>query len=136
MEITNLFSGLIGALAGVISTLCLYWYNRYSSAKRNFSDKLIFLKHDVWYNCDDTKVFEVWNESLKDIWILYNAFVDVAPPRKRKKVTKAWGVYKGIDHKIMETFKGQVFDSKLPPKNREEFLHKITILLETLEKSS
>jgi len=51
-------------------------------------------------------------------------------------VTKAWGAYKGIDHKIMETFKGQVFDSKLPPKNKKEFLHKITILLETLEKSS
>jgi len=84
MEITNLFSGLIGALAGVITAIGLHWYSRYSSAKRNFADRLIFLKYDVWYNCDDRGVLKAWDESLKEIWILYNAF-SMSPPQEKEK---------------------------------------------------
>jgi len=136
MEPSNLLSGLIGTIFGVVFSGCLYWHNRYTSAKRRLADRLMFLRYDVWYTCDDRGVFKAWDDTLKEIWTFYNAFYDVAPCRKRKKVKKAWEAYKGADRKIMESLKDRVFDSKLPPKNKEEFLHKITSFIEAVQNHS
>jgi len=136
MESSNLLSGIIGAIIGVAATIVLYWHSRYISTKRALVDRLITLRYDVWYNCTDADIFKQWDTTLKEIWLLYNALFDFAPFWKRKSIAKAWDTYKGIDHKIMEKLRDQVFDSKLPPKNKQEFLHKITSLIEVLEKSS
>jgi len=136
MNIYAIFSGLIGAILGAAIAVGLYWHGRYISAKRALADRLIILRHDVWWNCNDSEIFKVWDASLKEIWLLYNALSDFTPFWKRKKITKAWDVYKGINHKIMEELRYQVFDSKLPPKNKQEFLQKINPIIEVLQKSS
>jgi hypothetical protein len=83
-------------------------------------------------------VFVRWNETLKEIWALYNAFMDFAPPIKRGRVRKAWKNYKGEDRNVAEKLadQGIIVDSKLPPKNKEEFLHKIASFIKAVQKHS
>ena len=134
MESSNLLSGIIGALIGVTATIVLYWHSRYISAKRALADKLIILRHDVWWNCNDSEIFKTWDASLKEIWLLYNAVFDFAPFWKKKHIQNGWEKYKGEDHKIMEKSLGdvQVFDTKRSPKNKQEFLQNITSMIASL----
>lgn len=84
MSIYIIFSGLIGSVIGVIVTIGLYWYNRYISTRRALVDRLTILLHDVHWNCDKSDIFKTWDASLKDIWVLYNAFMDFATYQKRQ----------------------------------------------------
>ena len=86
MDYSNLFSGLIGALIGIVVTVMLYWHSRYTSTKRALSDRLTILRHDVWWNRTDSEVFKMWDASLKEIWLLYNALFDFAPFWKRRRI--------------------------------------------------
>jgi hypothetical protein len=131
MDYSNLFSGLVGALFGIVVTLVLYWHSRYTSAKRALSDRLTILRHDVWWNCTDSEVFKTWDASLKEIWLLYNALFDFAL-WKRRRIRNAWERYKGVNREVMEKLQGEVFDSKMAPKNKQEFLHIISSFIDAL----
>lgn len=132
MDYSNLFSGLIGTFIGIIVTVMVYWHSRYTSAKRALCDRLTILRHDVWWNCTDSEVFKTWDASLKGIWLLYNALFDFAPFWKRRRIRNAWEKYKGVNHEVMEKLQGQVFDSKMSPKSKQEFLHSISSFIDAL----
>jgi len=137
METCNLFSGIIGALIGVAITVILYWHSRYISTKRALIDRLSILKHDVFWNCYDQDIFRTWDVSLKEIWLLYNAVFDFVPFWKRTSMQNAWGNYKGEDCDTVKKLSNQgiIVDSKMAPKNKDEFLHRINSFLQALKKS-
>ena len=134
MSADIIFSGLIGSILGVAVTIGLYWHSRYISTKRVLIDMLSILLHDVHWNCSEPDVFKTWDASLKEIWVLYNAFMDFAPPIKRGRVRRVWENYKGEDHDTVEKFanEGRIVDSKASPKNKDEFLHKIGSFIKAL----
>ena len=132
MSADVIFSGLIGGVLGAVVIIGLYWHSRYSSTKRALVDRLTILLHDVWWNCSESDVFKTWDASLKEILVLHNAFMDFAPPIKKGRVRKAWEQYKGINQEIMKELEGQVFDSKMHPKGKQEFLHKIDSFIKAL----
>ncbi|MBI3379074.1 MAG: hypothetical protein HY035_11855 [Nitrospirae bacterium] len=131
MTYSNFFSGLVGTLFGVIATLAIYLHSRYTASRRALADRLIILRYDVWWNCTDTDVFKTWDASLKDIWILYNAYYDVAPLWRRRSIKKAWDKYKGVNHYILDHLPN-VPDVKMFPKSKEEFIQNITSFLKAL----
>ena len=137
VEIGQLLSGFIGVAFGVATTIFLYWFNRYTTARHALIDRLLLLKHDVHWDCNPSDVFKTWDASLKEVWLLYNAFIPIAPPiLRRGRVRKAWRDYKGEDHDTMKKLanEGIIVDSKAAPKNKEEFLHKIDSFLKALGK--
>jgi|LQYC01.1.fsa_nt_gi hypothetical protein len=130
---SNFFSGLFGAVLGILCTFLLYWHDRYSNTRRALADKLIILRYDVWWECEDkvNKVLEAWNASLKELWLLFNAYYEFAPPWKRRCVGKAWEKYKGIDLEIQKNLP-EVPDTKMNPKSKTEFIQRINTFLEAL----
>ena len=130
---SNFFSGLVGALLGILCTLLLYWHGRYSSTRRVLADRLIILRHDVWWNCKDNvdDVFKTWDASLKELWILFNAHYEFALFWKRRSVCKAWEKYKGSDLEIQKNLP-DVADTKMNPKSKPEFIQNINTFLEAL----
>ncbi|MFH0771291.1 MAG: hypothetical protein V1933_01570 [Candidatus Omnitrophota bacterium] len=129
-----IFSGFIGSVIGVIATIGLYWHSRYISTKRAIVDRLSILQHDVYWNYSESDVFKTWDASLKEIWVLYNAFMDFAPPIKKGKACRAWKNYKGEDQKTIKELanEGWIVDNKKPPKNKNEFLYKIYSFIKAL----
>ncbi len=132
MDYSDLFSGLIGTIIGIVATFILYWHSRYTCAKRALADRLAILQHDVWWNCTDSEVFKMWDTTLKEIWGLYNALFSFAPFWKRRRIRIAWEKYKGVNREVMEKLHRVVFDSKMSPKNKQEFLHSISSFLDAL----
>lgn len=134
MSIDIIFSGFIGSVIGVVVTIGLYWHSRYISTKRSLVDRLSILLHDVHWNCSDPDVHKTWDTSLKDIWVLYNAFMDFAPPIKRGRVRNVWENYKGGGHDTAKKLAndGIIVDSKASPKDKNEFLHKISSFIKVL----
>lgn len=135
MSYSNLLSGFFGAIIGGFVTIFLYWHNRYTSAKRTLINRLTILRHDVWWDCTDSAsdIFKKWDESLEEIWILYNSLMDVFPLWRRRSLQRAWEEYKGINKEVMEKLEGEVFDSKMAPKSKNDFLQKISNMLRLLE---
>ena len=129
--ISQLLSGLIGSLLGVAATLVLYLASRRSSTKRALADRLIILRYDVWWDCTDADVFKIWDASLKELWILFNAYYEFAPLWRRRRVRKAWEKYKGVNHYILDHLPN-VPDTKMFPKSKEEFIQNITFFLKAL----
>jgi len=133
LSYSNLLSGFFGAIIGGFVTIFLYWHNRYTSAKRALINRLTILRHDVWWNCKDSDIFKKWDESLEEIWVLYNSLMDVFPLWRRRKLQRAWEEYKGINKEVMKKLEGEVFDSKMAPKSKNDFLQKISNILSLLE---
>jgi hypothetical protein len=130
MNIYIIFSGLIGSVIGVIGSIGLYWHSRYISTRRALVDRLSILLHDVYWNCSGPDVRKTWDANLKETWVLYNAFMDFAPPIKRGRVRKSWEKYKGEDHDNVKKLakQGIIVDSMAPPKSKDEFLQRIDAL--------
>jgi hypothetical protein len=128
MDASNFYSALLGAILGISSSFLMYWYTQYSSAKRKFTDYLLFLKYDVHWECEDRpeRVHDYWNKSLKDVWALYNSVYDNTPFWKRKQLQKAWYEYKGVDPEILKV----AADSKFHPRGKQDFIEKIKALIE------
>lgn len=129
MDWISFFSGIGGVFIGSIITVILYWHSNYKSAKRRFVDKLIILKNDVWWNCkrDTTQSYKIWDGSLQDILLLYNAVHDWTFLCKRIRLEKAWKRYKGeVKGAKDETL------TKSPPKDKDDFIHRIDNLLNLL----
>jgi hypothetical protein len=140
IDIKQLFSGFIGVVFGVATTVFLYWFNRYTIARHDLINYLSLLLHDVHWDCNPSPsdVFKTWDASLKEVWLLYNAFIPIAPPiLRRGRVRKAWRDYKGEDHDTMKKLanEGIIVDNKTAPKNKDEFLHKIDSFLKALGKT-
>jgi len=127
-------TGLILSCIGVIVTICLYWHSRYISTKRPLVNRLSTLLYDVHYNCSEPDVYKTWDESLKEIWVLYNAYRDFASPFKRGRLRKAWENYKGENPDRLKNLAndGIIVDIKTPPKNKDDFLHKIKLFTKIL----
>jgi len=137
IDIGQLLSGFVGVVFGIAATIFLYWFNRYTTARHALIDRLLFLRHDVHWTCAPADVFKTWNASLKEIWLLYNAFIPIALPiLRRGRVRQAWRDYKGEDHDTMKKLanEGIIVDNKAAPKNKVEFLHKIDSFLKALGK--
>ncbi len=131
MTYSNFFSGVVGALFGVLATLCMYLHSRYSATRRALSDRLIILRYDIWWNCTDADVFKAWDASLKELWVLFNAYYDFTPFWRRRRVREAWEKYKGVNHYIMDNLP-EVPDTKMFPKSKEDFIQNITFFLKAL----
>ncbi len=127
-------TGLILFFISVIVTIVLYWHRRYISTKRALVNRLSTLQHDVHHDCSEPDVYKTWDESLKEIWVLYNVYSDFASPFKRGRLRKAWENYKGEDPDRLKKLAndGTIVDIKTPPKNKNDFLHKIKSLREIL----
>ena len=133
MDLTNLFSGIFGAILGAaigsITTIFIYWYGQHKASRRKLLDKLLLLKDDVWWNCkvNTTQSTKIWNNSLNDILIFYNTVYDWSLPCQRIRLKKAWKKYKGeIKGTKDETL------TKSQPKDKEDFIHKINTLIDSL----
>jgi hypothetical protein len=131
ITISQLLSGLIGSLLGVTVTLVIYLESRRASTKRAIEDRLLILRHDVWFTCADADVFKAWDASLKELWILFNAYYDYAPFWRRPRVRRAWEKYKGVNHYILDNLPN-VPETKMFPKSKEEFIQNITSFLHAL----
>lgn len=129
MNWISLFSGIGGVFIGSFITVIIYWHSNYKSTKRKFIDKLTILKDDVWWNCqvNTTQYSKMWNNSLKDILLLYNSVYDWSLPCKRTRLQKAWKEYKGeIKGAKDETL------TKSQPKDKDDFIHRIDNLINSL----
>jgi len=131
INISQLYSGLIGSLIGVTITLILYLDSRRTSTKRALADRLLILRYDVWFDCSETDVFKTWDASLKELWVLFNAYYDYVPFWKRCRVRKAWEKYKGVNHYILTNLPS-VPETKMFPKSKDEFIQNITAFLQSL----
>lgn len=138
MSIEIICSGLVGSIIGVIITITLYWHSRYIVTRRALVDRLIILRHDVFWDCSDGDVFKQWNSTLKEIWLLYNAFMDFVPPLQRKRICKAWKEYKGEDTDTINELYSQeiIVDNKKPPKSKKDFLRHVNFFIKTLDKKN
>lgn len=131
INIHQLFSGLIGSLIGVAVTCIIYLDSRRTSAKRALKDRLFILRYDVWFTCTEADVYKTWDTSLKELWILFNAYYDYVPFWRRYRVRKAWEKYKGVNHFILDNLPN-VPETKMFPKSKEEFIQNITSFLNVI----
>jgi len=131
ITMSQLLSGLIGSLIGVLVTLIIYWDSRRTSTKRSLEDRLLILRHDVWFTCTAADVFKTWDASLHELWILFNAYYDFAPFWRRGRVRQAWDKYKGTNNYVLKHLPN-VPDSKMSPKSKDEFIQNITSFLNAL----
>jgi hypothetical protein len=74
----------------------------------------------------------MWDESFKEIWLLYSSLIDVSPFWKRRRLQTAWYAYKGVDPEGLREGKEQVYDAKRGPVNKNDFLAKIKAILALL----
>ncbi len=131
ITISQLLSGLIGSLIGVLVTLIIYWDSRRTATKRAIKDRLLILSDHVWFTCTDSDVFKTWDASLNELWILFNAYYDYAPFWRRRRIRKAWEKYKGVNNYVLKHLPN-VPDSKMFPKSKDEFIQNITSFLKSL----
>jgi hypothetical protein len=92
---------IFGVIIGACLSFAINRRNQYTVSRRKLLDRLLLLKHDlqggtnfIFSHIHGTTP-ETWNESFKDILILYNNVVDWAPFYRKCKLRKAWNQYKG-----------------------------------------
>ena len=122
---------IIGAIIGSVTTIFVFWYSQYRTSRRKLLDRLMLLKHDLQgetypLNNDMTDSEpETWNKSFKNIWTLYNSFMDWAPFHRKCRMHKAWNQYKNDTIDGYQTFLTE-------PESKEDFVHKIDNLINSM----
>jgi hypothetical protein len=126
--------GVIAPLLGVFVAIALYWHKRYSVPRQAFYNRLSVLLNHVQWECGNATndIFKVWHPTITEFLPLYNDVMQFALPFKRRGIRKAWQEYKGEDQRIMKGFAHEIPDSKMFPKSKQEFKHKIDSLLKAL----
>lgn len=134
MDVSNLLSGLIGALVGILSTFVLYWHDRYVTAKLVLTDRLYILFQDVFWSGSNLDIYKTWDASIRDLWNPYSTVLYFTPWFRRRSLRKAWENYKGEKREVMEQLEleGMIVDNKNAPKNGEEFVRRIHDFLAAL----
>lgn len=121
--ITGIFT-IMGVIIGAYLSFAINRRNQYKTFVRKLLDRLMLLRHDLQGGTNfilshiHGTTPETWDESFKDIWILYNSVVDWAPFYRKYKIRKAWNQYKGNI-----TSEDLLFMAE--PQNKEEFIHRI-----------
>jgi hypothetical protein len=127
-----IFSGILGALIGSLVTIILYLHSRHNSTKRALFDRLEFIRYDVYHG--KSTATDAWENTLIDIWQLYNAFYDFAWPWQRCSVKKAWCEYKVINKDAEEKAQAQgiTYISKTAPFDTDNLFYRIDTFLKVL----
>jgi len=130
-SVSNLASGLIGALFGVGASAAIYWHAGYSNSKEKLFMEITMLRDRFWWHpegADPNLAFKEWNQSLGVLWPLWHAHYIWSFPWKKRRLAQAWLKYKGTSDEIVALAP----DHKSLPRTREEFLQRINALLRSL----
>ncbi|MEJ6080842.1 hypothetical protein MT391_20275 [Vibrio sp. 1-Bac 57] len=86
----NLFSGLIGSIIGVLTTLIIAIINRRDSAVDNLLSRVHSIGFQIRYLSNENRPAPIFHEQFTELWIAYTALSKAVPYWRKKELRKAW----------------------------------------------
>ena len=114
--VSNLFSGIIGAIIGVVAARILYRIDKTDAAISELIELVYVIGHRSWFNPEIGKPGNIFHRYHPKLWSRYINLRKHIGIWKRRSLDKSWREYIGAEHydEIPDDQIGKMFSKGIP----------------------